>query len=319
MDEQAISDLIQSKKTLWEESFKDIRVMLLTIGFPGSGSSLVGYLLTAHPSMVIADEPFVFEKGTLFEKNMNNINGIELVGEDCLYSAGINKIFNVILGLDYVRWLVAKARNSSTENKPTFPTLINKTKRYLLISEQHQGRFETLEIIGVKHSRSNVKCLSRDGVLKVFNERLEEKGIRLKFVLTVRNPFDMISLRAYKSMLYKKREGKDILEKNILKQSISYIAKLSMDNIKILKLIDPQNLFVSRHEKMVADPRLQLTKICEFLQVPPSPDYLDNCASCIHEKPHRRRFEFDWTSEQKQEVASLIAQYDFFSGYDWES
>ena len=92
-----------------------------------------------------------------------------------------------------------------------------------------------------------------------------------------------------------------------------------MDNIKILKQVNPQDIFVSKHEKMVADPGLQLTKLCEFVQVPVSPDYLDSCASCVHEKPNRRRFEFEWTSEQREKVASLIEQYDFFSGYDWES
>ncbi len=293
--------------------------MLLTIGFPGSGSSLLGYLLTAHASMVIADEPFVFDKGTPFEKNMNNINGIELVGKDHLYSADLNKIFNVVLGLDYVRWLAAKKRNFPRENKTVSFTGINKIKRYLLISDQYQGRFETLEVIGVKHSRNNTRCLSGNGVLKVFKKRLEEKGIRLKFVLTVRNPYDMASLRASKNVFYTECKEEDISEKNILKQSISYIAKLSMDNMKILKQIDPRDIFVSKHEEMVADPRLQLTKLCEFVQVSVSPDYLDSCGSYVHEKPHRRRFEFDWTSEQKQEVVSLIEQYGFFSGYDWES
>ena len=317
MDKQAILELIQPEKALWDKSLKDVRVMLLTIGFPGSGSSLLGYLLTAHPSMVIADEPFVFDKGTLFEKNMNDINGIELVGKDYLYSADLNKIFNVALGLDYVRWFTAEKRNSPKKNKTISFTRINKTKRYLLISGQYQGRFETLEVIGVKHSRNNVRCLSGDGVLKVLKKRLEEKGIYLKFILTVRNPYDMVSLKAKKNMFYDKRKKKDTYEKNILKQGISYIAKLSIHNMKILKQLDPQDVFISRHEEMVADPRLQLTKLCQFLQVPTSLDYLDSCASCVDEEPSRRRFEFEWTSGQKAKVASLIEQYDFFSGYDW--
>ncbi len=319
MNKQTLLELIRPKKDLWEKSLKDIRVMLLTIGFPGSGSSLAGYLLTAHPRMVVADEPFVFDKGSLLEKNMNNINGIELESEDCLYSAALNKIFNVALGLDYVRWLVAKKRNFPRENKATFLTGFNKTKRYLLMPDQYQGRFETLEVIGVKHSRNNVRCLSRDDVLKTFKERLEEKGVYLKFILTIRNPYDMISLRAKKTMFYKKREKKDFHSEKLLNMSISYIAQLSENNIKILTQVDSQDVFVSKHEAMVEDPKLQLTKICEIAQVPASPDYLDSCASCVDEKPNKRRFEFDWTSEQKEKVASLIEQYDFFSGYDWES
>ena len=318
MDKQNLLELLQPKKDFWKKSFKNIKVMLLTIGFPGSGSSLAGYLLTAHPSMVIADEPFVFEKGSLFEKDINNINGIELGDEDCLYSADLDKIFNVVLGIDYVRWLVTKERQSLKGKMPVFFTEVNKTRRCLLIPNQYQGCFETLEVIGVKHSRSNVKCLCMYEVLRTLQKRLERRGIQLKFILMVRNPYDMISLRATKK-IYFRRKKKDLSEKNMLKQSISYIAKLSTDNIKILKQIDPQNILVSKHEEMVADPNSQLTKICEFAQVSVSLDYLDSCASCVDEKPNRRRFEFEWTTEQKQEVASLIEQYDFFSGYDWDS
>ena len=79
-DKKRLLELIQPKKDLWEKSFDDVRVMLLTIGFPGSGSSLVGYFLTAHPRVVIADEPFVYKLGEPLAKNVNNINGIELEG-----------------------------------------------------------------------------------------------------------------------------------------------------------------------------------------------------------------------------------------------
>ena len=113
MDKQAILEIIQPKKDLWEKSFDNVQVMLLTIGFPRSGSSLVGYLLAAHPSMVIADEPLVLNRGVALMAHINNINGIKLRKTDCLYSADLNKIFNVVLSVDYVRWLVAKKREPS--------------------------------------------------------------------------------------------------------------------------------------------------------------------------------------------------------------
>ncbi len=147
-----------------------------------------------------------------------------------------------------------------------------------------------------------------------YKKRLEERGICLKFILTVRNPYDMVGSRASKL-----DKIKDSPQKPITTDAISFVEKWSEENMKLLKLIDPQDIFVSRHEEMVADPGLQLTKLCEFVQVSASPDYLDSCASCVHEKPNRRRFEFEWIPKQKQEVASLIEQYDFFSGYDWES
>ncbi len=293
--------------------------MLLTIGFPGSGSSLVGYLLTAHPNIVMADEPLVYKHGKRISSHINDINGIKLEGTDCLYSVEFSKMFNVIFGLDYVRWLRAKMRDSPKENEPI--SFAKKyagdsyiLRRYILIPDQYQGCFKSPKVIGVKHSRDNVECLSMAKVLKIFKERLEERGVRLKFILMARNPYDMISIRLRKTISYQ-----DFIQKEVKTNAISFIERLSKNNVEILKQVDSEDVFISKHEEMVADPRLQLTKLCEFLQVPASSDYLNSCASYVDEKPNRRRFQFDWTSEQKQKVASLIEQYDFFSGYDWES
>ena len=119
-------------------------------------------------------------KKDILAKYINNINGIELEGTDCLYSADLNKIFNVVLGLDYVRWLGKKKKNRFTEGK--------RQKRYILVPNQYQGRFEALNVLGIKRSRSNVEGLLKKGIFKTFKKRLEERGICLKFILTVRNP-----------------------------------------------------------------------------------------------------------------------------------
>ena len=50
-----------------EDYFANLHTMVLTIGFPHSGSSLVGYLLTAHPNIIMAHEPE--EKRHLYEVN----------------------------------------------------------------------------------------------------------------------------------------------------------------------------------------------------------------------------------------------------------
>ena len=176
-------ELIQPSKDLWEKSFDDVRVMLLTIGFPGSGSSLVGYLLTAHPSMVIADEPFVFRKGVALTSYINSINGVELEETDCLYSADLNKIFNVALGVDYVRWLLAKEKREPTkENNNILSAISNREQRYISVPNQYQGRFEILKVLGIKRSGYNVKGLLKKSIFRTFKKKLEERDICLKFI-----------------------------------------------------------------------------------------------------------------------------------------
>ena len=308
MNRQALLDLIHPKKDSWEKSFKDIRVVLLTIGFPGSGSSLIGYLLTAHPNIAIADEPMVKNQGDWVAKNINSINEIALKDIDYLYLADLNKIFNTILSLDYVRCLMAERRSSSPGKENCF-VKGSRGERYLLVPNQYQGRFESPKVIGIKHSYHNVECLSNNTVLKDFKKKIEERGINLKFILAVRNPYDMSSLRARK--LKRERQTVD--------NGIKFIKRLSKGNMEIRKHIHPKDVFISKHEDMLENPSQHLTKLCDFLQVQVSPDYLDSCTSRIVRDPHRRRFEFDWTLKERKEVASLIEEYDFFSGYDWDS
>ena len=314
MNKQTLLELVQPKRDLWKKSFDDVRMMLLTIGFPGSGSSLLGYLLTAHANMAVADEPSINNCKDPVASGINDIDGIDLQDIGCLYSADLNKIFNVVLGLDYVRWLVAKKRKPSKENKTASFARGGRKKRYISISDQYQGCFERLKVLGIKHSKENAKSLSNEDILTTFRKKLEERDIRLKFILTVRNPYDMIGRKTNKKTIYKNPP-----QKPITTNAISFVEALSKNNMKILKRVDSSDVFVSKHEEMVADPSLQLTKLCKFAQVSAPPDYLGSCTSYVVREPNRRRFEYHWTSEQKQKVASLIEQYDFFSGYDWES
>ncbi len=313
MNKQTLLELVQPKRDLWKKSFDDVRMRLLTIGFSGSGSSLIGYLLTAHANMAVADEPSINNCKDPVASNINDINGIDLQDIGCLYSADLNKIFNVILDLDYVRWLVAKKRKPSKENKTAFFARGGRKKRYILVPDQYQGRFEKLKVLGIKRALGNLKSLSNKDIFTTFKKRLEEKGICLKFILAVRNPYDMIANKTNKTIQYK-----DSRQKPITTNAISFYEKLSEENIKLVEQVASQDIFVSKHEEMVADPSLQLTKLCQFAQVSASSDYLDSCTSWVVREPNRRRLEFDWTSEQKEKVASLIEQYDFFSGYSWE-
>ncbi len=68
--------------------FKDIRIFVSTIGFHRSGSSLVGYLLTAHRNIIIAHEPRI--------KNTD------------LYELTAKELFNWIIAKDKNRFRAAK-------------------------------------------------------------------------------------------------------------------------------------------------------------------------------------------------------------------
>ena len=291
-----ISFLFVCKNIVNEISLKNIRIMVLTIGFPRSGSSLCGYLLTAHPNIVMADEPTV---SGINKRDIKRINEVERSKIDVLYEANLPEMFDYILSIDHVRWRRVLCRENT--ESPIWRGVQH--QRYVHVPNQYQGRCKELKVIGVKRSRVNVGVLSRGKILENLKDKLEESNIALKFIFTVRNPYDMIATTS---------------QIKHISARIEKFNNFCEANMRLLKQIDTRDVFVSSHEDMVKDPSSQLTKLCDFLQVPVPAGYLDDCASQVGEL-HRSRLKHDWTKDEKHKVASLIKKYDFFQGYDWES
>ncbi len=288
---------VPHKKHFEESPFDHIRVMVLTIGFPRSGSSLLGYLLTAHPDMVIADEPTVSYEPMQYTGVLKDINQKKRPDKDILYKADIRKMFDYILSVDYTR----RQRSSRRDETDVVILRGKRYKRYIHVPNQYQGSFRSLEVIGIKHSRQNVEVLSKGKILENLKGKLQKMGITLKFIFTVRNPYDMIATAV--------RTNADDRKK---------IINFCKDNVKILKQVDAEEVFIAKHEDMVENPKQQLTKLCDFLQVSISSSYLEDCVSQVVKEPYRSRFELDWTENQKTELSALIRKYDFFSGYSWD-
>ena len=267
-----------------ENSSKDIQIMLLIIGFPRSGSSLLGYLLTAHPNMVVADE-------ALHPK------------QDVRIYSSLDEIFNQILEHDYNMRLRSHVWSKLKKSLFNVISTKHRIESYVLIHNQYQGRCEHLKVIGNKGSHvSHVNVQNRStNTLKILKKNLKEKNIVLKWIFTVRNPYDM-----YSTMLRYHHPRNELIE-------------ICVRNKEFLEQIDSQDIFYARHEDMIANPRSQLAKICDFLQVSASPDYLDDCAFVVDKEPHKSRLKHDWTKEEKQTIESLIEKYDCFSKYSWDT
>ena len=288
------------KKIYYRSAFKDIRTVVLTIGFSRTGSSLLGFLLTAHPNMVIAQELSCMDTaGRVYNGNA------ALAYLSRIYNGALNNLFYTILALDRLRYQNGISTSTQIKQQKSLRSPEQKVY-YILVPNQHQGHFERLKVIGVKSSQHNVVVLSRNNTLANLRERLKERDIKLKFLLTVRNPYDRVTGISKKNN-YSLEKAVRIFEDNCKKQE------------ELLEKIDPQNVFVNRHEDMCKDPRRQLARLCDFLQVPIPAGYIEDCASAVVRKPYKGRLDINWSPELKQTVALMIEKYDFFSGYDWET
>ena len=286
--------------------FKNTQTLLLTIGFYRSGSSLIGYLLTAHPDIIMADEPTVYLQSPIAKQNKIMDKRIR-PNKHNLYEAKLNKLFGYFVDVDRSRYI------GRMDDGVVLRRGKERATRYLSVPNQWQGRSKSLKVIGAKHSQDNVDILVKDDILKSLKSRLEDKNMSLKFIFTVRNPYDILATH-----IREHRVTKETINEHIT----NYIKELTCgceNNTEILKHISSDNVYICRNEDIIANPRLQLSKLCSFLEVSAPADYLDACAAQVIDKPTRSRFEVDWSPENKQQVASLIERYDFFSGYDWQS
>ena len=285
----------------------NIHTFVSTIGFPRSGSSLIGYLLTAHRNIIIAHEPHIKDKG--------------------LYEVDAQALFNCIFLRDKNRFRVAKEFIENTSksllpNENDSQSRYGAGNKYVMVPNQWQACCESLQVIGVKCSLYSTEQLSKINVLKTLKENLSKESVNcLKFIFTVRNPYDMITTNV---TYWANNERIRRVTQNDVNMALDYkvkirFPKLCKDIKNLFTSISAENIFINRHEDMVTSPVNQLTKLCDFLGVPAFPDYLNDCASVVHERPNKSRYEIDWSDEQKEEVAKLIDQYDFLSGYSWNS
>ncbi len=143
--------------------FGDVERYVMFLGYPRSGSSLLGSLLNAHPEIVIAHE----------------LDALRYVR----VGVGRNELFALLLERD--RWYADQGRKGTAydDNVPG----------------QWHGRFERLRVIGDKKNAGSTWWLRYDPTLL---DRLRRTvRVPVRFIHLVRNPYDNIATWAKKRSL----------------------------------------------------------------------------------------------------------------------
>lgn len=145
-----------------KELLKAVNTYCMFIGYPRSGHSLVGSLLTAHPNMVIAHE----------------LNALHYVQN----GFSKNQLFYLILEKD---------RNFTTQGRKY-------TGYTYQVPNQWQGSYDELLVIGDKMGGASTVRLRRSPELldRIFEMMLP---LDIRFVHVIRNPYDNITTIMQKS------------------------------------------------------------------------------------------------------------------------
>lgn len=237
------------------------------VGFPRSGHSVVGNLLNAHPDVLFCDE----------------LNALAYV------RAGASLDQMVALTVFQERIYARRGRN--------------KTEFSFAVPNQHQGRIRHLRVLGDSRARTTAHILATDpGVADRIRNGF---GLRLRLIVHVRNPFDMVATSVRR---------RDLPTDSAIQQIEACAEALD----RCLAHLPADELRPQRHEDFLAEPAAALSAICRHVGIEPYESYLADCVSILFPASRRTRDALSWSREAKVRIEAMIERYSFFVGYSFK-
>ncbi len=255
------------------DRFRDVQTFCLFIGHNKSGTSLLGSLLDAHPEVILADE----------------------VGALNYLMAGFKReqIFHL---------LVKGSRREEIKGRVTARRLVPYSYK---VPGQYQGKYTRLRVIGDGKAGSTTQLFGRnpDALPRL---QAEMSGLNLRFIQTVRNPFDPISVMMVRG-------------KRTFENSSEYYFKSCEILVGLREQIGRENLMAVRYEDFVRKPEEYLERLAAFLGLTAPQDWICACASILRAEPDVQRSMVHWQPEWIKRVESSIQRYEFLQGYSFEA
>lgn len=106
--------------------------------------------------------------------------------------------------------------------------------------------------------------------------------------------------------------------KKLQKEVVDTLAKLVKAAIAFTKRSDVDTILIYS-EDIILDPTKELQKICEFLEVSCSEDYLRDCSSIIFKSPHETRNTIKWDEDAKSVINKIIQGEPLFQRYKFDT
>lgn len=255
------------------DRFRDVQTFCLFVGHNKSGTSLLGSLLDAHPEVILADE----------------------VGALHYLMAGFRReqIFHL---------LVKGSRREEIKGRVTARRLVPYSYK---VPGQYQGKYTRLRVIGDGKAGSTTQLFgSNPDALR----RLEAEmsGLNLRFIQTIRNPFDPISVMMVR--------GRRTFENSFQ----HYFTSCDM-LVRLRGQIEAEKWTAVRYEDFVRKPEEHLERLAVFLGLAAPQDWVCACVSILRLEPDVQRNMVNWQPEWIKKVESQIEKYEFLQGYSFEA
>ena len=189
------------------------------------------------------------------------------------------------------------------ENSRQFTQHGRKWGRYsFAVPDQWQGRYSQLEVIGDNKGGRTTVRIGNDWQL--LEKLCDTVRLEQRFVHVVRNPFDNIATIALR-------------QTNDVRRAIEQYFFMCRTNATLRqKLAD--SVLDHHHEDFIANPPGELKRMCEFVGLAASDDYLAACAEIVYRIPHRSRLEVQWPAGSIESIRREQENYEFLGRYSFD-
>lgn len=250
---------------------KKINTFCLFIGHTKSGNSMLGSLIDAHPNAILADE--------------------------------VDALHYLLAGFKRDQLFYILLRASQKEFHKGRITARRMDPYSWKVNGQWQGKFSTLKIIGDSTSGTTTRRLAdTPGLLDHLFSSMH--NLRVKFIHTVRNPFDPISIM----MVRGKKSFNDAFH------------HYELGCIRLNKLyqqIGSEHILPVQYEEFITNPRENLNQLTNFLELDAQPEYKDACVNILRSSPDKARKLVEWQPQWIDQVNKRIDQENFLKGYSF--
>ena len=279
-----------------------VKTFVFFVGHPRSGHSIVGSLMDGHPHVVISHEFDLFTRlsdGSLVPNKSAIFNGL----------------------WRNTRRALSGFRAKSTDGKGYT----------LFVDGLYQGRYiDHIDVIGDKKGGSTTYLLvTKPNKWSNALNVLRSLNVTLKVIHVIRNPYDNIATALmYLRIRYKGEKFGGIKKKKLNKQYefksetiTSWINGHFSYHRAIEKATKTYNLdLIQIHGKeLILDPTGTLLKLCNYLEITCSNNYLEICSNKIYKNESRTRHMIKWTDEHLNMIQQNIEKHSSLKGYSFDS
>jgi hypothetical protein len=166
---------------------------------------------------------------------------------------------------------------------------------------QSQGRVYRPLVVGDSRAGPTIRRLGEEpGIIDRMRAVLGDVDDR--YIHVVRNPYDPISAMV--------RRGR-----RTISDAIADYTAQSARMVMLRELLGDDRLLTVRYEDFVTEPAYELRRVCRFLGIDPTPDYLTACAAIVDANRRPERETVEWPADAVAAVQRLINQFGFLDGY----